>query len=674
VNPSTCLPHLAALAAALIYPAVALADDAAAESATTLSAITVTADKTERALEDVPVSMTVIDGLDIEQSHITSMEQLEARVPGLAFQPYGQRGIKMPVMRGLSANIWSFSSSVLMMVDDVPVLMPQGFEASFLDIDRVEVLRGPQSTLYGRNAEAGVIAIHSLPMDDTPRASISAEVGSRDKRATRFSVARPLVEGKLYGSLSGSWLEQDGFVRNTVKGGRDDDYEHKYLNAGLRWTPTAGADLTLRYTRQDYDDGAAPWGNNDGSPRAQVSSGTPSWSDMLGQTVSLNGRFALTDALRLRAITAYSDVHEKMSQDSDFTAPNIRYIGRDNQFRTLSQELRLEGKLGAADWLVGAYGERGNHDLYNFSGFMGVQSDYRAKWRTRTAALFTHWNVPLTDVWSVAAGARVERSTAEIEPAGVAREKRNWTDVSPKLALQYQFAPEHQWYASASRGIRAGGYNIFPSGGVGYPAYAPEKAWSYETGLKGFALDERLRYSVAVYVMDIKNMQVMQQPARGVTFISSAAEATSKGVELDVDYLLSRALDGSWRLQTGLAWHHTRFDRFIDGANNYKGKHNPYVPAINGHVGLRYEANLGWYAQASVRASGKMYLDPSNTYQRNGYGLLDLTVGYQRGDWDISAYAHNVANKTYDAPGYQGGFVTIYSPPREVGLRVTWRM
>jgi len=669
-----CPLSLATLATVLLAPTAALASDDAAKSAMTLPAIAVTADKTERALEEVPISMTVIEGEDIEQSHITNIEQLEARVPGLSFQPFGERGTQMPVMRGLSANIWSFSSSVLMLVDDVPVLMPQGFEASFLDVDRVEVLRGPQSTLYGRNAEAGVIAIHSRAMDDTPRASLSGEVGSRDKHAVRFALGSPLVDGKLYASLSGSWMEQDGFMRNTYKGKRDDDYRHQYLNAGLRFTPTEAADLVLRYTRQDYNDGAAPWGNNDGSPRRKVASNTKGKLDELGQTLSLNAGFALAGDLRLRSITTWSQFEDKNTQDSDFTAAPLRYIGRDNEFKTWSQELRLEGKLGAADWLVGAYGERGNHDLYNYSGFMGVQADYRAQWRTRTAALFTHWNVPLTDAWSIASGARVERNTAEIRPQGAAQRKRNWTDVSPKLALQYQFSPEHQWYVSVSRGIRAGGYNIFATGPQAFSPYQPEKAWSYESGFKGFALDKRLRYSAAVYYMDIKNMQVMQQPARGVTYISSAASATSKGLELDADYLLGWALGGSFRVQSGLSANRTRFDRFIDGANNFKGKHNPYVPAVNGHLGLRYEGDLGWYAQTSVRVSSKMYLDPANQYQRSGYGLLDMVLGYEQGGWDISAYGHNIANKKYDAPGYQGGFVTIYSPPGEVGLRLTWRM
>jgi len=112
----------------------------------------------------------------------------------------------------------------------------------------------------------------------------------------------------------------------------------------------------------------------------------------------------------------------------------------------------------------------------------------------------------------------------------------------------------------------------------------------------------------------------------------------------------------------------------VDGANNYKNKRNPFAPDVNGHLGLRFDATAGWYAQASVRASGKMYMDAANQYRRNGYGLLDFVVGWQRGDWDISAYVHNAVDKTYDAPGYQGGTVTVYSPPREVGLRVTWRM
>lgn len=656
----------------LVLPAVASAEDASASAADTtvaeLPAITITADKTERALEKVPASVAVIDGLDLEQSGIVGMEQLEGRIPGLSFQPFGQAGLNSPVMRGLTANFNTFSTSTLLLVDGVPTHTAQGFDDAMLDVDRIEVLRGPQSSLYGRNAEAGVIAIHSLPMDNTPRASISADLGSRDKRGVRFSLSRPLVEDKLYASISASWQKQDGFIDNILSGGKEDDRERRNLKLGLRWTPSAATDLVLRYARQDYDDGAALWGSLT-ARRKQVASGTPSWNRSEGQSLSLDASHTFGSGLRLRSITAWSDFTDDIQQDTDFMAADIMHIRRNHRLRTVSQEFRLEGKLGRADWLAGVYADRGDNDLQNVGRRMMMLEDLRANQKSRTVALFTHWNVPLNDTWSLSAGARVERSKVEIAPQGASKQDRDWTHFSPKLALQYQFAPEHQWYVSASRGIRTGGFNAL-SATTNYAAFEPEKNWSYEMGFKGWAMDKRLRYSVAAYFMEIEDMQVMQMPMPGVMYITSAATAQSKGIELDVDYLLGHG----WQLKGGLAWNRTRFDRFIDGTADYSGKRNPFAPDLTGYLGIRYDAPQGWYAQAQVRGTSKVYLDAANSYKRNGYGLIDLVAGYQQGNWEIAAYVNNAANKTYDAVGYQNGFVTVYSPPREVGMRLTWRM
>lgn len=252
----------------LAMPAVASAQNVTEHSVssavTELPAITVTADKTKRPLERVPASVAVIDGLELEQSQIAGMVQLEGRIPGLSFQPFGQAGLNSPIMRGLTANFNTFSTSTLLLVDAVPIHTAQGFEDAMLDVDRIEVLRGPQSTLYGRNAEAGVIAIYSLPMADTPRASVSADIGSRNKSSLRFSPSHPLVEDMLYASFSGSWLKQDGFITNTYTGGEADDRERLNLKLGLRRTPIAATDVVLRYARQDYDDGAALWGGSAG--------------------------------------------------------------------------------------------------------------------------------------------------------------------------------------------------------------------------------------------------------------------------------------------------------------------------------------------------------------------------------------------------------------------------
>lgn len=637
-------------------------------SSIALPSVVVTADKIERPLEMVPASVAVIDGQELELSGITSMEQLESRIAGLSFQPFGQAGMKAPVMRGVTAGIHSYSSSVLLLVDDVPTLMAQGFENSLLDVDRVEVLRGPQSTLYGRNAETGVVAIHSQQMEDTPRATLTTELGSRDKRDVRFALSGPLVANTLYGSFSGSVARQSGFIHNTYTGGDEDSTNHKYLNLGLRWTPTDADEVVTRYTRQDYNDGAALWGNA-GQPSDRVASTTPSWNRSLGQTFSINASHLFDSGLRLRSITAYNDYQDKVLQDSDFTPVERLYIGRDNHMRTLSQEFRVEGQLGRADWLVGIYGDHGNNDLRNFALRSPVFSDYGGRLKTDSVAFFTHWNVPLNDDWSVSAGARIERMSAGITPTGGGHSSQDWTYVSPKLSLQYQINASNQWYISASRGVRAGSYNIFVSR-LNYPSYSPEDIWSYETGLKGWALDKQLRYSLAAYVMKIDNMQVQMQPAVGVIYTASAAKATSKGVELDLDYLLG----AGWQVTTGVAFNHTTYDSFQDGAANYAGNYNTFAPRLNGHVDLRYTAPQRWYAQGSVVGTSKIYLDAGNRYERNGYGLLNLVVGYPFGQWEVAAYANNTLNKKYDAEGYNAGYYTIYSPPRELGARLTWHM
>lgn len=634
----------------------------------TLPEITITAEKIEQPLEKVPASVAVIDGWDAEQSGITSLKQLEGRIPGLSFQPFGQAGMNSPVMRGLTANFNSFSTSTLLLVDGVPTLTAQGFENGMLDLDRIEVIRGPQSTLYGRNAEAGVIAIHSLPMDATPRASVSAEAGSRDKRVTRFALSQPLVDNLLYASVSGNWSSQDGFIDNTHTGHEEDDREQKNLNLGLRWTPTVSTDVVMRYARQAYDDGASLWGSPS-APRTHVASGTPSWNHSEGQTLSLNVQHELASGLQLHSVTAWNDFKDRIQQDTDFMPIDALHVGRDNHLRTLSQELRLEGLLGESSWLVGVYGDHSDNDLHSTSKTMMGLSDVRADQESNTAALFTHWNIPLSANWSLATGARIERNEVELRPQGSASQKKGWTHVSPKLALQYQITANHHWYVSASRGVRTGGFNVLAPT-LGYLPYDPEKNWSYETGLKGWLLDRRIRYSLAAYIMDIDDMQVMQMPTVGMMYITSAATATSKGVELDMDYLLG---DG-WQFKSGLAWNRTRFDHFRDGAADYDGKHNPFAPDLTGYIGIRYDAPQGWYAQASVTGSSKVYLDAANQYERNGYALLNLVAGYQRGSWEIAAYTDNATDQRYDAVGYQNGFVTVYSPPREAGLRLTWRL
>lgn len=635
---------------------------------TELPAVTVTANKQAQALDAVPAGVTVHEGEVLEAAGITSLRALEEITPGLSFQPFGQSGIHSPVVRGLSANFFSFSTSTLLLVDGVPTLMAQGFDNSLLAIDRVEVLRGPQSTLYGRNAEAGVINIHTLAPGNAARTMLSTAFGSRGKQGLRLDLSRPLVEDTLYASVSGSWTRQRGFIDNTLNGGKADDREQGDARFALRWTPDRDTDATLRYAQQTWRDGAALWGAP-AAARATVASGTPSWNHSIARTLSLDVSHAFASGLRLRSITARNEFFDRVMQDTDFRAPDTLHIGRDHRFQTLSQELRLEGSAGASQWLAGLYLDRDDHDLTNEQKLPLALTRSLAEQKGRTVALFTHWSVPLSAQWKVEAGARIERNELNFTPGGQPRRSADDTRFSPKLALQYQATPDSHLYASVSEGFRAGGFNVFVPA-ANYAAFAPETVRSFEIGTKGTLLQRRLRYAAALYRMNVRDMQVQQMPTPGVVYITNAASATSTGAEFELDYLLATG----WRLQSGLAFNRTRFGTFRDGSNVYDGHRNPFAPDLNGHVGLRYDAPKGWHVQATLTGTGKVYLDAANRYSRNGFGLLNLSAGKTWGAFELSAYVHNLADRRYDAVGYQNGIVTVYSPPREVGMRLTWRM
>lgn len=373
--------------------------------------------------------------------------------------------------------------------------------------------------------------------------------------------------------------------------------------------------------------------------------------------------------LKLRSITARNDFYDRVQQDTDFMPADLFHLKRDYHMNTLSQEFRLEGQWRDNQWLLGAYADRDDHDL-SFGQKLPVglvQTDVELG--GNSSALFGQWLMPLAERWTLTLGARAERNKVHIDPAIGSRQSDKWHRFSPKATLQYQWQPDAYLYASYAEGFRAGGFNAFSSV-ANYPGYDPEKVKAYEVGAKGWLNGKRLRYSAALYRMDVHDMQVQQIVQPGVVYITNAASARSTGLELEVDYLLA----GNWRLVTAVGLNRTRFERFSEAGNDYRGNRNPYAPDLTGHLGLRYDASAGWYVQGAISAVGKTYLDSANRYSRGGYGLIDLNAGYEFANYGIAAYLKNAADKRYDAVGYLNGTTRVYSPPREFGLRVSYEL
>jgi len=285
-----------------------------------------------------------------------------------------------------------------------------------------------------------------------------------------------------------------------------------------------------------------------------------------------------------------------------------------------------------------------------------------------TLAAFTHWNIPLTGPWTLTLGARIERSRLRFgfENAPAAQTlSQSGTRMSPKVAVQYAARDALLW-ASVADGLRAAGFNAFAP--VQWRSYGPERARSFELGVKGQP-GRRLRYTAALYYTRLHNMQVQQMGAPGQVFITNAASATSRGAELEAEWLPAR----SWLVQAGVALNRTRFGHFSDGANRYDRRRNPMTPAATAHLGLRYDPGP-WYAQMRLSASRRIWLDAANLHYQSGHALLDLSAGWRVGRAEISAWVRNAGNRRYDARGFPFANIVIYSPPRELGLRVIWRL
>lgn len=472
-----------------------------------LADIKVSAQKHEQNLLEVPQSLTVISGEDIDEKAINTLQDLAPHVPNFLLPSAGQDGLIAPTMRGLNAGIISFSTSLPMFIDGVPVLSAQGFENTLIDIERVEILRGPQSTLYGRNAEVGAINIYSRKPDNQTRGGVVAEFGERNRSKMQLKASGALIKDKLYLALAGDTLSQNGYIDNTAKNATEDDRKQDNARAQLRWTPGSNTEVLLTASHQKHNDG----GFNAGlasSSRYKVSSNADSSNKSKVNAYSLNIQHRFANGVELEAITAQRTHQERVRQDFDFTAMPMVEIYKFHDFVRLSQEVRLQGDLNDHHWLVGLYADQDRNDL-GFNRYTGMGNFLTAHdLDGHVEAIFTQWNLQLSQPWQLQLGLRYEQNHQELTDKNFgSNSKADWSHTSPKVSLSYQ-KDETTTYLNVAEGFRAGGYN--PYSPPGLQEFDEEKLWSYELGTKGSFFDNTLDLSAAVYYMDIDKMQVQE--------------------------------------------------------------------------------------------------------------------------------------------------------------------
>ena len=667
----------------------ATAQEQQAEQSTTLNTITVTAQKQKENIQDVPVSITVLNTQDIEDMEVDSMQELINFSPNMHSFYSGILADYAIIVRGLSARTSITSGSTAgLFVDGVPTLGSFGYEEGMVDIERVEFLKGPQGTLYGKSTEAGAINIVTRQPDNNFRGTasiktgglLSSESGDRLTGGASLSVSGPIVKDRLFFGIAGKYDHQDGFIKNTYTDDSEYDLDKSFVRTKLRWLPNDDLELRLLVSYYELEQdgqnqnlsasGAASYGLPAPAYR-RVSSDFSPYQNITLDSQSLTILYDLTDEMTLTSITSRKGTNLDAALDMDFSPVRMMHGTTDSDIEKLAQEVRLDRVSEKYNWLIGCYYDKDSLDAHQpvESDIPSMNFDQTLERDGNAYAFFGNVGYFLTPHIKITGGLRYEKQKMDFSCNMLPEDRSNtWEDISPKIALEYHFTPDMMAYVNAAHGYRTGGFNSQATNPE-YYSYDEESLWSYEAGFKSVLMDKKLMFNLSLFYMDISDMQVMEAIGPYETYLTNAAKASSSGAEMDVRFKVTDSLT----LSGGLGLTNIEFDDFKDAYGNYEGNKNPFAPDYTFNLGASYRHPVGYYARVDLIGYGKMYMDKENTNAVDAYMLVNAKIGYETERYDIYLYGKNIFDKKYDSLGYYDGVYDLYSNPGQIGLEMVYR-
>ncbi|WP_165356514.1 TonB-dependent receptor [Sphingosinicella sp. BN140058] len=705
------------------------ADDATAAP----DAIFVTARKQAETLQDVPMAVTAISDTELERRGVQDVNDLTAEVPGLFVAPgsvNNSADFAYLTMRGVGFNA-GLEPAVGVFVDGM--YLPQmGFDTSFLDIARVEVLRGPQGTLFGRNTQGGAVNLVTRMPGPDLRGRLRLEAAEFDSYWLQGVISGQIGTG-LYAGIGAEHRRSNGFLHNIVSGDRQGWYRQSALRGTLRWTPSDTIDVALIGDWSDRDYNEAIRGVRLATRRYEsvVDQDSPDRKDnrgaQLNVTAQLGGGMTLTSisGARYTSSDVFTDMDSRITAQNPVTLPAAPPLAAtpqsfrgatldvEIQQRFVSQELRLNGRAGPIDWLAGTYlfdqrqdqrrDRRVGRGVAPFPAALYIYEDYRDD-RDGIAG-FANAIYHVTDRLEVTAGGRwshekVEGTGQRVQVFGppvnsvqpVVRDARDdFDNVSWTGSISYRPAADILLYATYAEGWKAGGINRFPGNAASNLPYKDESSKNYEIGAKTRLFDRRATFNAALYHIDIRNQQLINVIPTGgptpVSVVESAARAHVDGAEIEVVAHPSDQL----QLRGSASYSRSRFDDFVrvftaSDRTDFSGTPFENVPETTLFAAADYALPLGRDRRIALHAEYR-YVD-AITYQDNtrasrsgdqltapAYDRVDVSVSYEGpGGLRLTAFVDNLFD-TFDYsfpssdPLLGGDLFVVPLPPRQFGLR-----
>ena len=638
----------------------------------------------ERDAQATPLAISAVTTADLGRLNARTVAEGPALAPSVTFAQ--NVGFGQLTIRGIGTSVLYAGAdpSSAMYLDGVYLARPAMASTQFLDLERIEVLRGPQGTLYGRNAVGGAMNLIPRPPANELEASAVLTAGNQGAIRANARISGPIRRDRVMGAVAFVRGVREGYVR---------DLEHPDHPLGGEDVTAARGQLRVVFDRRtslllsgdvDHQD-ATPLAFNKVlavKPGFQVDN-PPALHDVrssaLGSSRTLHSgasarlTTALTPSTTLVSLTAFRTLDFVFFVDADSTELDLTTTHQDERQHQLSEEITIAHVQPRLTWVAGLFlfAESDRQSFRVAQPVAGVQVHLDPRVDATSRAVFGQATVGLTSRLSATGGVRYTREGKDIDNAGgryslaapglaIPGSIYGYTDAiahgawTPKIGLELKLANHALAYLSATRGFKSGGFNV--SSRTAGNGYAPEWAWSYEAGWKGALPGGRARFAASAFVTDYTNLQVQTPIAIGVFDIRNAAAATIRGVEVESTARIGRGIEGGGHA----TWLDATYDRYIAVDNSgaigdVAGNRLNNAPEWAGRLWIAWTGDVGRSHRLSLSAESTaqstVFYTPFNDgiQRQSPYGLLGARVEYGPGNrrWSLGAYVRNLMNTDY---------------------------
>jgi iron complex outermembrane recepter protein len=691
-----------------------------------LAEIVVTAQKRSENAQDVPVSVTALSAADLVNRQIEDITDLQRQVPSMAVgQLYGANLI---TLRGISTGltVGTEDASVAVHVNGVYQPRSRSLDVALMDLDRVEVLAGPQGTLYGRNATGGVVNYITKAPTKELSGEITGVAGNFKRLGVKGTLSGPITD-RIGFRISGLWDDQrTGFTKNLLAGAPNDTLEAKTSKGGhvtLTFEPVDALkiDFDAMYLKTKTAASFSPFGPSNSAavqtlldPQSfrahEIYTSYPNALDSKFGLYSLTVAWDISNDTQLKSISAFQTYEDDMFIDNAGSAFTAVAVHQKDDDHTFTQEFDLTTH-SFSNRLTSIYG------LYYFDDQIKIDTEVPFNiapppnfyifspnvLKAKSYAAFTDQTLTVTDRFRLIAGIRYNHDKKEttnglsIPPFGVIcafNDSRTWSAWTPRVGAQYDITKDVMSYVGWQKGFKAGG---FTANTCGNP-FEPESIQGPEIGIKSELFDHHLRLNVAGYYYKYKNLQVQQEFGVGQFGTTNAAEAKIKGVEITARAGFDNGLSADLAMNLQSAkytdFHNCNETSRIDACTtpalfallteDVSGNRLNRAPSYSVNLGVEYEYNIAAGSllfRAETFHSGKVNYDEFDTpaMSQPAFNVQNLFLTFTSASqrYQVRGFVKNLGDKDYKIAAFfnsaDGEPSGTWAPPRTYGGELTFK-